>query len=149
MHVRGLMSIDTARTATLRQALLDRRHQLQEDVAGRVRANREARGREVGDMLDSSDADIQSGMEFTLLEMKTETLANIERALQRLEAGHYGDCSECGDDISERRLLALPFAVRCHECEARREARARRNRTTSTMSFGTGLSGSSFDISLR
>lgn len=141
--------MDTTRTATLRHALLERRHQLQSDVAERVRINREAKARDVGDMLDSSDADVQNGMEFTLLQMKTETLANIDRALGRLDAGQYGDCSECGDAIAERRLLAVPFAVRCHECENRRELRAQRNRSSATMSFGTAIAGSSFDISLR
>jgi len=143
------MSIDSTRTATLRQALLDRRRELQGDVAERVRTNREAKARDVGDMLDSSDADVQSGMEFTLLQMKTETLANIDRALGRLDAGQYGDCAECGDAIAERRLLAVPFAVRCHECEQRREVRVQRNRSAAIMSFGTGTTGSSFDISLR
>lgn len=143
------MSITSTRTATLRQALLDRRRELQGDVAERVRTNREAKSRDVGDMLDSSDADVQSGMEFTLLQMKTETLANIDRALARLDAGQYGDCAECGDAIAEQRLLAVPFAVRCHDCEGRREVRAKRDRSAATMSFGTGTTGSSFDISLR
>jgi DnaK suppressor protein len=34
----------------------------------------------------------------------------------------YGDCFECGDEIAEARLRALPFAVRCRECEQSREA---------------------------
>lgn len=143
------MSTDNARTTTLREALLDRRRELQSDVAERVRLNREAKQRDVGDMLDSSDADVQNGMEFTLLQMKTETLANIDRALTRLDAGQYGDCAECGEAIAERRLFAVPFAVRCHECERRREVRAQRNRNSTTMSFGTSIAGSSFDISLR
>jgi DnaK suppressor protein len=143
------MSTTSTRTATLRQGLLDRRRQLQSEIAERVRTNREAKSRDVGDMLDSSDADVQSGMEFTLLQMKTETLANIDRALTRVEAGQYGDCAECGDAIAERRLLAVPFAVRCHECEQRREVRAQRQRASTTMSFGATPSGSSFDISLR
>lgn len=143
------MSIDTTRAATLRQALLDRRRELQGDIAERVRVNREAKSRDVGDMLDSSDADVQNGMDFTLLQMKTETLANIDRALGRLDAGQYGDCAECGEAIAAVRLLAVPFAVRCHDCEGRREARAQRSKSATTMSFGTSTSGSSFDISLR
>jgi RNA polymerase-binding transcription factor DksA len=41
--------------------------------------------------------------------------------LVRLDAGKYGVCFECEDEISERRLRALPFAVRCQACEERRE----------------------------
>lgn len=39
-------------------------------------------------------------------------------ALERLDAGTYGICTTCGEDISERRLKALPFALRCIECES-------------------------------
>lgn len=91
-------------------------------------------------MLDSSDADIQNGMDFTLLQMKAETLASIERALARLEAGQYGDCAECGNAIAERRLRAIPFAVRCHECEGERE-QSHRGRMAPPMDFGTTLVG--------
>jgi RNA polymerase-binding transcription factor DksA len=36
-------------------------------------------------------------------------------------AGVYGRCVECGRDIAERRLGALPFAARCQACVGRRE----------------------------
>ena len=42
-------------------------------------------------------------------------------ALRRLEQGAYGNCSDCNDPIPEARLAALPFAVRCRQCEAARE----------------------------
>lgn len=116
------MTISAARSATLKQALLDHKERQQGDVQSRVREGRAQRTREVGDMLDSSDADIQSALDFALLQMRSATLARIDEALARLNAGQYGTCSECGEDISERRLRALPFAVRCQECEAQREA---------------------------
>jgi DnaK suppressor protein len=129
------MSGMTVRTAALRNILLERRHALQTDVSDRVRTSRAAKDREVGDMLDTSDADIQSGMDFTLLQMKTETLASIERALRRLEAGTYGVCAECDDDISEKRLRAIPFAVRCQSCEGRHEGSTRRSGETASARF--------------
>ena len=43
------------------------------------------------------------------------------QALVRLDAGKYGSCFECDEEISEQRLRALPFAVRCQSCEKRRE----------------------------
>jgi RNA polymerase-binding transcription factor DksA len=48
-------------------------------------------------------------------------LTRIDEALVRLDAGEYGACVECGDEISEPRLRALPFAVRCRSCEETRE----------------------------
>ena len=48
-------------------------------------------------------------------------LANIDRALADLEAGRYGLCEDCGDQIAPKRLKALPFATRCVACQAAME----------------------------
>ena len=48
-------------------------------------------------------------------------LDEIEHALQRLDEGTYGVCSECGQPIPEKRLEAIPWAVRDLACEASRE----------------------------
>lgn len=116
------MTMTKTRSAALRQVLLEHKRKQQSEVDGRVREGRAPRTREVGDALDSSDADIQSGLDFALLQMRAATLKRIDEALVRLDSGHYGTCIECGEDIAERRLRALPFAVRCHDCEGQREA---------------------------
>ena len=61
--------------------------------------------------------------------MKAETLNKINEALARLDEGRYGTCYECGDEIAEARLRALPFAVRCKDCEEERETAILRERT--------------------
>ena len=60
-------------------------------------------------------------------------------ALRRLEDGSYGDCFECGDEISEARLRALPFAVRCKECEEARETAEQRERLSQRRSSSAFL----------
>ena len=69
------------------------------------------------DQGESSEVDIQDEIGFALIQMKAETLHKIDVALRRLGEGTYGDCFECGDEIAEARLRALPFAVRCRDCE--------------------------------
>ncbi len=86
---------------------------------------------EVFDAGESSEADIQEDIEFALIQMKAETLQKINEALARLEEGLYGNCYECGEEISEPRLRALPFAVRCKDCEEAREVAAQRERLMS------------------
>ena len=61
--------------------------------------------------------------------MKAETLRKITEALLRLEEGAFGYCFDCGEEISPKRLRALPFAVRCKECEEAREVAVQRERT--------------------
>jgi RNA polymerase-binding transcription factor DksA len=56
-----------------------------------------------------------------LIQMKAETLARVDEALARLDAGQYGRCFECGGEIAEKRLRALPFAERCTVCEEKKE----------------------------
>ena len=80
------------------------------------------------DAVESSEADIQEDIEFALIQMKSETLNKVNDALARLEQGNYGNCFECGEEIAEKRLRALPFAVRCKDCEEAREIAEQRER---------------------
>ena len=109
------------RNADLRLMLIERRREMQDDVQRRIRDGRLDRPKEVRDDLEHSDADIQGDIELALLQMRAETLTRIDEALVRLDAGKYGSCFECAGEIAERRLRALPFAVRCQACEERRE----------------------------
>lgn len=110
-----------ARTASLRRTLNDLKADLQRDVHGRIRET-QADPTDVGDHADKSDDDARQGLDLRLLEMRANTLTAIDNAIGRLDAGKYGSCFECDGLIAERRLRALPFAVRCRECEEERDA---------------------------
>ncbi len=45
-------------------------------------------------------------------------LQDIKVALERLEAGTYGTCGECGEEILLARLKAVPMAKYCCDCQA-------------------------------
>ena len=115
------MSDGRMRNADLRKILTDRRRKIQDDVQSRIRDGRTGRPVEVRDDLEHSDADIQGDIELALLQMRAETLTRIDEALIRLDEGKYGSCFQCAGEIAERRLRALPFAVRCQACEEKRE----------------------------
>ena len=85
--------------------------------------------RDVLDDAENSEVDIQDEIGFALLQLKAETLKKIDTALRRIEEGDYGECFECGGEIAEARLGALPFAVRCRDCKAVREGIDRRERS--------------------
>lgn len=46
-------------------------------------------------------------------------LADVDAALQRLAAGRYGLCEQCGQPIGEERLAALPAVRLCITCASR------------------------------
>ncbi len=117
----------------LKNMLESRRREIHAEVQGKMRDVRSegtwgGKLNEVLDAVESSEADIQEEIEFALIQMKSETLNKINDALSRLEQGNYGNCFECGDEIAEKRLRALPFAVRCKDCEERRENAEQRER---------------------
>jgi RNA polymerase-binding transcription factor len=124
--------MNKGRYSDLRLMLEDRRREILNEVQGKIRDQRDdttwGKVNEVLDAGESSEVDIQEDIEFALLQMKAETLTKINEALGRLEEGTYGYCSECGGEVSEQRLRALPFAVRCKECEEVREVAAEREK---------------------
>jgi DnaK suppressor protein len=126
----GQMNRD--RYAELRRILEERRREIMSEVHTKIRdvrteaANSPAHG--VLDAAETSESDIQDDIEFALIQMKAETLNKIEEALRRLEEGTFGYCFECGEEITEKRLRALPFAVRCKDCEEARELAQQRER---------------------
>jgi RNA polymerase-binding transcription factor DksA len=63
-----------------------------------------------------------------MIEIHAEMVAAITAALARLDEGDYGRCQECGEEICEKRLRALPFATCCKDCQEAAEVRERRTR---------------------
>jgi DnaK suppressor protein len=55
--------------------------------------------------------------EFAINEHETAELGDIEAALERLDAGTYGQCTECGVTIPPARLNAYLTAKRCIDCQ--------------------------------
>jgi len=114
----------------LKAILEGRRQVLLADLNGRLRGVRSeigSRPLEGQDFGEVAVTEMQDDIQFALLEMRAETLNKIDEALVRLDNGLYGYCLECGDEVSEARLRALPFALRCVECESARESAARTN----------------------
>jgi DnaK suppressor protein len=124
-------SAKARRRGELKRMLENRRRELVDEVHGKIRdARTDGVGeREVLDEAESSEVGIQDAIGFALIQMKAETLKKIDAALRGIEKGVYGDCFECGDEIPEARLRALPFAVRCKDCEEAREMAQDRERT--------------------
>ena len=63
----------------------------------------------------ASDAFDQT-VTLSLLENEEHTLREISAALARIDAGTFGDCEECGKQITMERLEALPYARHCIAC---------------------------------
>lgn len=103
----------------LRQVLLKRRQALRKALAGELSEldalNRAASSDEVDFALDSA----YDEMRAQLAELESRELAQIEKALERMEDGTYGICEITGKPIPLARLQALPYTT--VRVEAQRE----------------------------
>lgn len=70
-----------------------------------------------------------------LVEAQRREISAIDAALQRMDAGVFGICVDCGQTISFDRLQAVPFALRCEEDAEFREAELRAATGTGTPSL--------------
>jgi DnaK suppressor protein len=113
--------IDRERYLLLKGMLEDRRREIHE----KLRSLREAipldAHHDVRDAEEQSVDDFVQEDDLALMQMKTETLKKSDQAILRLEDGSYGRCQECEQEIVEARLRALPFAVKCRDCQEQAE----------------------------
>jgi RNA polymerase-binding protein DksA len=68
---------------------------------------------------DSAEQAAQLGNVAVVEALETEAvqqIAEIEAAIQRLDAGTYGACVSCGEPIGEGRLKVRPAATQCRDC---------------------------------
>ena len=115
--------IKRERHDVLRKMLEERRGEIQDKLRA-IRSEIPSYQDEVRDSEEQSVTDFAQEMDFALMEMKAQTLIRIDEALLRVDQGTYGTCDECGRDIAEARLSAVPFALLCLECQEREETAA-------------------------
>lgn len=115
--------MNTARKRELRTILMEKRREIAAEVRRKIHELRDQNSRRRQDsdspveQLESSDFGEQEDVELAIIQMKADTLNRIDQALGRLDRSVYGKCFECDEEIAENRLRALPFAVRCTNCE--------------------------------
>jgi DnaK suppressor protein len=74
-------------------------------------------------MADQGSATFERELDMTLEENVRELLAEVRRALDRIEAGTYGTCERCAEAIPAERMEAVPTASLCITCKAAVEHR--------------------------
>jgi len=108
-----------------RERLLHERTQLLQRIAqergGLVSRADMASQHDLRDFENRAQAISERDDEFAMNEHETAELGALEAAMERLDAGHYGECKDCGITIPESRLAAYPSALRCIACQTTAE----------------------------
>jgi len=119
------MPLTQNQTEELR-GLIDRRRnallvELREDAA---RAREQPYSEHAGPAPDTGDesvATLIADLEQADVTRDLDEFRSLETARDRMAGGDYGVCVDCGGDIAFERLKATPSALRCIDCQARRE----------------------------
>lgn len=75
-----------------------------------------------GDLADQASGNNEVHIQLKLKQTDAKILQAIEEALGRLEKGTYGVCRDCGEEIAEPRLKAIPWTRVCISCKEKQNA---------------------------
>lgn len=70
-----------------------------------------------GDEVDIVSTEKENQMDFRLKARNAIYLKKVRKSLQKIEDGSFGECEDCGAEISHNRLLARPTADLCIHCK--------------------------------
>jgi RNA polymerase-binding transcription factor len=112
----------------VREHLLETKSKLLEEMDTDQKAQRDANKDEGMDAYDLASEERDREINFILSDRERAKIKEIDDALARLADQSYGVCEECGLEIGEERLEALPFTRVCRDCQQDREREAKSQR---------------------
>jgi len=115
-----MMHLRPSQRAQLESKLAKRIQELRDDIRRELLQSDQQHHREVagmvGDAGDESVANLVADLDAAAIDRDVAELRATEAARERLKAGTYGVCLDCGKAILWPRLLAMPSASRCVSC---------------------------------
>lgn len=110
--------MDSKQLERVRQLLLSRRQELADGFTSARERGAEDRRDEGGeDYIDAAVSSYTKEFLYSLSDLERNQLNQVDRALGSLDEGTYGTCNECGEEIEEKRLKAVPWAEFCLSCQ--------------------------------
>ena len=100
-----------------RKRLLEKRDELNSDLAKNRAVSDESVDEQAQDMVDRATSAYTREFAFSLSEADRKALLLIDQALLRLEQGTYGICVHCLGHVQDKRLEAVPWARHCLDCQ--------------------------------
>ena len=120
--------MDEKKIQKFRQRLLEEYQKLIRSINRNRLAEEEIKLENTEDEGDLATISHNKELLYNLHESDFQRLKSIQEALKRMDRGEYGECIRCGEDINEKRLMAVPWATLCIQCqeEAEREGTSQR-----------------------
>jgi DnaK suppressor protein len=111
-----------------RETLESMRAQMLKNVQQELQEGRDQNKDEGMDTYDLASDARDREISHILTDRDRGKLEAIDEALSRVDDGSYGLCEDCGAEIAEGRLQALPFTRLCVTCQSDRERESRMNK---------------------
>jgi DnaK suppressor protein len=106
----------------LRESLLKTRESLIKEIKLKALSESDDTVKtEVGDIYDLASNERDRELNLLISDREREKLLQIEDAIKRIDDGTYGICVECESPIPKERLVIMPFARLCVNCQAENE----------------------------
>ena len=105
----------------IKQKLQEEKEQILAELRAHTASSKDDSHKDVGDEVDSSVDEQERELSLLLRDRDRDRLESIEEAIQRMQTGDYGYCEECGDSIPKKRLMAMPLARMCVNCQQDQE----------------------------
>ena len=107
-----------------RRRLIGWRDELVQDARGTIQNLQDDDG-QAPDIADRATTESERSIELRARDRQRKLVAKIDAALNRIEEGSYGFCSDTGEPIGLKRLEARPIATLSIEAQERHERRGR------------------------
>lgn len=115
---------------SFRDRLLEERAEITKQARTRQDARTPVGADGVPDTGDRAAHSAECEVYNRIADSEGKLLDKIEFALQRLDAGVYGQCDDCGGKIAYARLRAKPTASLCLACQTEKESQTPKTRVT-------------------
>ena len=114
--------MDQKKTQKFRQKLLEEHQKLTRSISRNRLAEEEITLENTEDEGDLATISHNKELLYNLHESDFQRLKSIQEALKRMDRGEFGSCVRCSEDINEKRLLAVPWATMCIQCQEEAES---------------------------
>src|SRR5688572_18941389 len=98
--------------------------QVLSEIRNDLKEGREGQKDDGMDTYDVATEERDREISMLMSDRDRQKLGAIEEALERLDAGTYGICDSCEEEIPVERLKAMPFTRLCVQCQSERENEA-------------------------
>jgi len=108
-----------------RQLLLEKRESVVKRARETIEKDMQLDVADLPDEMDLASSEYMQAFTFRLRGRERAFLQKIEKALQKIDTGEFGECEDCGEMIGLRRLEARPETELCIQCKEEQERQER------------------------